>query len=357
MTAQNAQSYDFRQQLDLLGDLVDRAKRELTPEQISQLQSAARNKKFSNLVQFAPYCTDRVHQITMQELSDLGANDPGIQQIDPKAIDRLLFGPYGMISHKKLKKGDIGKIGERPVIVYYQPDPDFDPEKPANASGRHRNYAWQILLHAAGISWDVAMQQPMWVDKTLARNKEEYTMMMTLANGQQARRQSPAELKSFDLTKRGIRIEDLNNLIATRLSATQGQMADVIATGVTMTLPTEMASQSMFIWDRVKTSWTKCVRISATHKQQLVHTFKTDGDQIRDLIYALSKVIPQIIDEEASKTSSKSYRERVNEGITDAICEAFKLPINPWETPEEKARRSLLDLEAKKEELQQFVTK
>ena len=356
MTASNAQPYDFRKKLDVLSAIVDRAKAELSEDQRIAIQSACRNLRFANISQFQPFCTEKVHQMTLQELSDLGVNDPGVQQIDPKAIERLLFGDYGMITHKKLaNKKDLGKIGERPVVVYFQPDPDIEPDHPANASGRHRNYAWQMLLTAAGVSWDDAMDQPMWVDKTIARNKEDFAMMMTLANGQQARRQSPAELKSFDLTKRGIRIEDKSNLVATRIQATQGQYGDVIATGVLMSLTSDRTTQAPFIWDRVKTAWTKAARISPNHKTLMVATFKDDGTRISSLMTTLSQDVGGILDTEAERTSSKSMRERVNESICDAICKFFELPINHWETSEEKAARALQDLQARQEQMKQFI--
>lgn len=356
MTAHNARRYDFRQELELLGSLVERAKDAIRDEQRVVISAACRSGRFANRVQFTPFCQDQQHQMTMQQLSDLGLNDPGIQRIDPKAIERLLFGDYGLIDHKRLGNPEsIGKIGERPVIVYFQPDPDIEPERPANASGRHRTLAWQILGYVCGVTWEELMAQPMWVDKTIARDKDEYTMMMMLANGSQARKQPPIELKSYDLTRRNIRIEDINNLVATRLAATQGQYGDVIAAGACMSTDQKLEGQISFVYDRVKSSWTKVQRISKEHKQCLVQAFKTDGDAIKEVMIKIGSNLTLILDSEAARNSAKPIRERINERISDLICEFFELPVQVWLTDEQVARKALSNLEAREQQLKSYV--
>lgn len=356
MSAQNAQRYDFRREMDRLGPIVERAKGAIREEQRITIASACRNRRFAHRVQFTPFCEAEQHVMTMQQLSDLGLNDPGLQRIDPKAIERLLFGDYGMIEHKKLRNPDsIGKIGERPVIVYFQADPESEPEKPANASGRHRNLAWQILAYACGVPWDDIMDQPMWVDRTIARNTDEYTMMMQLANGAQARKQPPLELKSYELTRRGVDITDLAHIVATRLAVTQGQYGDIVAAGVVMGLPLDQADQCAFVYDRVKSSWTKTQRISPEHKKRLVETFKIDGDQLKGLMVDLADSVGDVIETESERNSAKPFRERVNEGITDCICRFFGLPVQSWLTDEEAARKALLNLEVKERQLKTYV--
>jgi len=356
MTAQNARAYDFRKEIDRLGALVERAKSAIRDEQRFAISAACRNGRFASKVQFKPFCEAEQHQMSMKQLSELGLNDPGIQRIDPKAIERLLFGDYGMIEHKKLRNPEsIGKIGERPVIVYFQDDPEIEPCKPANASGRHRNFAWQILGHVCGVEWQTLMDQPMWVDKTIARDKDEYTMIMQLANGAQARKQPPIELKSYDLTRRNVRIEDISNLVATRLAATQGQYGDVLAAGACMNLLADYEEQSSFIYDRIKSSWTKTHRISTEHKKRLNEVFKTDGDQIKALMESLGQNVGTLMDEESERDVAKPLRERINERITDSICNFFSLPLESWLTDEEVARKALLNLEVKERQLKAYI--
>ncbi len=356
-TNDNAQRYDFRNQLDILGNIVERAKSTISEEQRISLQAACKNHRFANRVQFTPYCKEAQHVMSMGELADLGFNDPGIQRIDPKAIERLLWGPYGMISHREhteMGKDCVGKIGERPVVVYFQTDVDSAPERPANASGRHRNYAWQILLDAAGVDFELAMEQPMWVDKTIAANNSEYSMMMVLANGQQSRKQPALELKSYALTKKNVSITTIRELIATRLAARQTQMADVIATGVAMSLAPN-ACDSSYAWDRVKSSWTKAVRLSGDHKKALITMFKEDGDQTKNLISELADSIVEIIEEESERSSAKSLNTRVVERLTDVICGTTGLPKGTWPTDAETARKRLEHLTTQQSELKAYV--
>ena len=357
MPLENGQPYDVRNHHDVLGSLIERAKTSLTDDQRVLINAACRGEKFCNVIQFPPHSSEVVEPMTLGELSALGKNDPGLQNTDVKAVENILFGPYGLIEHKRFKEAgdDLCKLGERPVIAYLQPDPSLEATAPAIASGRHRNYGLQILLMAAGVSWEVAMQQPIWVTKTICRTKGEYTMMMELANGQQARKQSSGELKSFGLSKRGVILDDLSHLVSTRLAAQQGQYGDIIATGVSMGLSDDRKDLATAIWDRSKTAWTKACRISPEHKATLIKAFKEDGDQIRNLMATLSSEVGEIMDDQAGVTSSKTYRERVNEALTDVICETFSLPKNTWETAAQKAERTLADLEARQLELRQYV--
>ena len=358
MSAKNAKRYDFRAELDKLSAVVDRANASITEAQRVTIQSACKNHRFCNRVQFTPFCKEDQHVMTMGQLSDLGVNDQGIQRIDPKAIERLLFGDYGMISHKKNTdeaKDAVGKIAERPLIVYSQMDDESGPDQPANASGRHRNFAWQILAIAAGVSWELLMEQPMWVDKTIARNKSEYSMMMTLANGQQSRKQPAIELKSYALTKKMVGIEDVSQLVATRINATQGQQADVIATGVSMSLPASYSGDVSYVWDRVKSSWTKATRLSPGHKNTMVEAFKLDGDKIKALILSLGDQIGDVIDEESERTSAKPLNARVVEKLTDFVCDHFNLERGAWPSDAETARKKLENLTARQSELTSFV--
>ena len=40
-------------------------------------------------------------------------------------------------------------------------------ENPANGSGRHRNYALQMLCATSNVEWEDIMKQKIWVDKML----------------------------------------------------------------------------------------------------------------------------------------------------------------------------------------------
>ena len=93
-------------------------------------------------------------------------------------------------------------------------------------------------------------------------------MLMTLARGSQSRKQPLAELKSYDLTRRNVRIDDLERLVSTRLAATQNQFGDVIATGATMTVGNDYTDQAVYIYDRVKTSWTKASRLAQSTRRR-----------------------------------------------------------------------------------------
>ena len=122
-----------------------------------------------------------------------------------------------------------------------------------------------------------------------------------------------------------------------------------------MSLDSSLEDQTSFIYDRVKSSWTKTQRIGPEHKKRLVEAFKTDGDVIKALMVELAAEASQIIDAESERSSAKPFRERINESITDLICQFFKLPAASWLTDEEVARKALLNLEVKERALKQYT--
>jgi len=75
MSATNAKRYDFRTELDKLNAIVDRASASITEAQRVTIQSACKNHRFCNRVQFTPFCKEDQHVMTMGQLSDLGVND------------------------------------------------------------------------------------------------------------------------------------------------------------------------------------------------------------------------------------------------------------------------------------------
>jgi hypothetical protein len=180
-------------------------------------------------------------------------------------------------------------------------------------------------------------------------------MMMTLANGQQSRKQPAIELKSYALTKKMVGIEDVSQLVATRINATQGQQADVIATGVSMSLPASYSGDVSYVWDRVKSSWTKATRLSPGHKNTMVEAFKLDGDKIKSLILSLGDQVGDVIDEESERTSAKPLNARVVEKLTDFVCDHFNLERGAWPSDAETARKKLENLTARQSELTSFV--
>ena len=122
-----------------------------------------------------------------------------------------------------------------------------------------------------------------------------------------------------------------------------------------MNLLAEYEEQSSFIYDRIKSSWTKTHRISAEHKKRLIEIFKTDGDQIKALMESLGQKVGTLMDEESERDVAKPLRERINERITDSICDFFLLPLESWLTDEEVARKALLNLEVKERQLKAYI--
>ena len=72
---------------------------------------------------------------TLGQLADLGFNDPGVQRIDPKAIERLLFGERDDPPQKKQRPGKGCCWQDRwLLIVYFQQDDSAPENLPTQAA-------------------------------------------------------------------------------------------------------------------------------------------------------------------------------------------------------------------------------
>ena len=85
----NFNCYDFRSN-EHLCKIVENIKKEIRPLQKSRIYDACKNydDSFRRVVQCEPLNSEQHPFMTMSQLSEIKANDPGEQQIDYKAIEK-----------------------------------------------------------------------------------------------------------------------------------------------------------------------------------------------------------------------------------------------------------------------------
>lgn len=353
----NLNLYDFRSN-EHLCKIVENIKKEIRPLQKSRIYDACKNydDSFRHVVQCEPSNSHQHPYMTMKQLSEIKANDPGEQQIDYKAIEKLFFSNYGFLKHKKIPDMDIvNKLVIPPRIILFKGNTG-QIERPANGSGRHRNYALQMLCIASGVEWEDIMKQKIWVDKTVVSNNFEFEMAMVLSNGAQCRKQSKMELTSFSLTTAGISTDDAEQILDNRFNLKKAQWPDLFANLVMQYIPSHKENNKKDYFGRARTGWYKTYRLSDENKNKLIDIYENEPFQLQSIAQDLGQNMHIIHDQEYKNSHAvKNLTNRINERVVDQICVAANLDKPKWQTKEELQKKKLESLHQQTDLLQKQI--
>ena len=92
---------------------------------------------------------DGGRSFTLGELAESAEHEVTPQSVDPKAVDDILFGRYGLI--RKTGGGRADRLMEDIEVAYIKDVAAGTTNGPIITSGRHRTLALQIMLKAAGM--------------------------------------------------------------------------------------------------------------------------------------------------------------------------------------------------------------
>lgn len=335
--------YDYRED-DTLCKLLERIKKEIRTQQKLAIYDAclSSDSLFRSRVQCSPLNGDNHSYMTMQELAEIRFNDPGHQQIDNKAVEKLFFGAYGFIKHSKMPDRDIiNKLVIPPRIILFE-NSQGKSECPANGSGRHRNYALQMLCAASGVSWEDTMKQKIWVDKTIVSNKSEFEMAMTVSNGA-GRKQSRMELTSYNLSTAGVSVDDAEQIIDTRFNVKKNQWPDFFANLVMQYVPKHSEHYKKDFFNRSRTAWYKTYRLNDINKNRLEDIYDNQPSVLQEIAKNIGENLYMIYQLEHKNTPKavKRLTTRLNEATVDQICIAANLEKPVWETKQELIQKKL----------------
>jgi hypothetical protein len=339
----NSNFYDFRNNEDLC-KLLEQIKKEIRPLQKSRIFDACKNSSevFKKIVQCEPFDADSHPSMTLEELSEIKINDVGEQQIDLKAIEKLFFGSYGFLKHKKIPDIDIvNKLVIPPRIILFKSTLGQS-ERPVNGSGRHRNYALQMLCAASGVEWSDIMKQRIWIDKTIVANNFEFEMAMVLSNGAQCRKQSRMELTSFNLTSAGISTDDAEQILDNRFNIKKAQWPDLFANLTMQYIPQHSQHCKKDYFNRARTGWYKTYRQNDIYKNILTDIYENQPFVLQSIAQDLGQNMHIIHDQEYKNNNvMKKLTHRINERIVDQICVSANLEKPTWQTKEELYKKKL----------------
>jgi hypothetical protein len=353
--------YDFREHRELVA-LCERFADALSTDRKSDLQLWCDKNTLKENLQVPPFNTLTAETMTLGELADIGKNDPGAQRIDVRSIEGLGFGPQGIVKPQK-SPGDESssyRLLDFPKVIYLQRG-DEAPSHPANASGRHRNYFIQMLLHAAGVAWEDAMEQELWVIKQVCRSHSEFGASMLVANagGNGPRKQPPVEKLGYGLTTIGIDISTVSTLIATYQGlAKVSHYPDVFGMAVALAaIEAHETTDVSRVFDVAKRAFNFAYKASGDNRSGVKRVFVTEPALLRDTVVRLAEALPGIEDAVSHEASPIPAKTRMAEQLSDELASLWSLLPRDHAETAEVAKAKIEALESSIETLKPFTKK
>lgn len=351
--------YDFRNHDDLVTMAATFADA-LSSDRKDELKLWCEKGTLRENLQVPPFNPATAETITLGELAELGKNDPGAQRIDLRSIEGLAFGPQGIIKPKTPPVDDYNsyRMLDFPKVIYMQRGTE-PPSRPANASGRHRNYFLQMLLHASGVDWATAMKQELWVTKQVCRSRSEFGAQMLVANagGNGPRKQPPVEKLGYSLTVVGIDIADLASLIATYQGlAKVTHYPDVFGMAVALAATESQDDADVSrVFDVAKRAFNFAYKANPENRGSVKRVFVTEPALLRETVTELATQLQTIEESVAREPSPIPAKTRMAEQLSDELANAWGLlPRNHADTSE-VAQAKIQTLKSSIEALKPFA--
>lgn len=164
--------------------------------------------------------------MTIGELCDSYVHESTAQDLDPKAIDKVLFGTYGLI--KKAGTGAFDYLMEDIEVGFI-----YDPFSGTNTgpiitSGRNRLVALQVMMHAAGMTQQAIDNVPIRVSVVQCGSMQQIQARIISANTG-SRKFSQIESKIRTNSANGV---DFRSLEGLDMTLKLGKNAKTVQTGL-----------------------------------------------------------------------------------------------------------------------------
>lgn len=213
-------SYELREYEQLLGDLITKTKDEMNKQKggaASLKQAIGQNVHQGVFVERhqVQKPEGQGERISIGELCQSYQYEVVQQQIDPEAVERILFGPDGLV--RKAGGGRSPYLMEDIEVAFIKDG--FKKIGPVISSGRNRLLALQIMLHAAGAEYDEIKDIKIRVSEIHVMDKEELQRRIISANTG-SRSFSRAEIRERMGSSGGVQLITRQTIEATIAGAT-----------------------------------------------------------------------------------------------------------------------------------------
>ena len=183
-TANISTSYALSNYEHILGDVIAKAEAEMNKpkggakELKTQLLKSIESSNFIGVHQIRK--PGEARQMTIGELCESYKHETVPQVIDPKAVEKILFGPDGLI--RKSGGSRAPYLMEDIEVGFIYDAINGTSIGPAITSGRNRTLAIQIMLRAAGMPEVAIMAVPVRVAVIQVKNTQELQRRIISAN-------------------------------------------------------------------------------------------------------------------------------------------------------------------------------
>ena len=258
-------SYALSNYEHILGDVIAKAETEMNKPKggakdlKKQLLESIESSNFIGVHQIRK--PGEARQMTIGELCESYKHETVPQVIDPKAVEKILFGPDGLI--RKSGGGRSPYLMEDIEVGFIYDAVNGTSIGPVITSGRNRTLAIQIMLRAAGMTEVAIMAVPVRVAVIQVKNAQELQRRIISANTG-SRDFSRAEVRERMGATDGVQMIDRKAIedsiwVAKNERAFKGALGawlkDVsISTGLNTFTPAQYSDAGNSLWNRLAKS-------------------------------------------------------------------------------------------------------
>ena|GEM_PF-1630426 len=322
-------SYALSNHEHILGDVIAKAEAEMnkpkggSAQLKNQLLQSIRSSNFIGAHQIRK--PGEARQMTIGELCESYEHETVAQVIDPKAVEKILFGPDGLI--RKSGGGRAPYLMED-IEVGFIYDPVLGTSVgPVITSGRNRTLAIQVMLRAAGMSESAILQVPVRVSTIQVNSAQELQRRIISANTG-SRDFGRAEVRERMGAAGGVQMIDRKAIedsicMAANERAFRGALGawlkDVsISTGLNTFTPAQYSDAGNTLWNRLAKS-------NRPEGKTLYGYMKTDTGRFIALAKAAEQALPAAVTMAASSKAAGPISTKLVNAMLPTVAQACGL--------------------------------
>lgn len=319
-------SYALSNFKSVLAEVISKAEAEMNKEKggagqlKKDLMAAVKNSNFIGKYQVRKPGEGR--QMTIGELCDSYKNETTQQVIDPKSVDRILFGPDGLI--RKLGGGRSPYLMEDIEVGYI-----YDPFQGTNlgpviTSGRNRTLAIQVMLSAAGMPESAIMQVPIRVSPIQVGNPQELQRRIISANTG-SREFSRAEIRERMSSAGGVEMVDRRSIeqtisLARNEQAFKGALGAwlkeaAVEFGLNTFTPAQYSDAGNSLWNKLKQK-------NRPNGGTFYSHIKSDCSHFVALAHAAEKALPASVEMASTSKAAGPVSTKLVNAMLPTVAQA-----------------------------------
>lgn len=286
----------------------------------SELLNSIRSSNFVGAHQIRKPGEGRL--MTIGELCESYKNETTQQAIDPKAVERILFGPDGLV--RKPGGGRASYLMEDIEVGYI-----YDPISGSNAgpvitSGRNRCLGTQVLLRSIGMTEQAIMQVPIRVSPIQVNSAEELQRRIISANTG-SRDFSRAEIRERMSSVNGVELLNRES-IARTISHAKNEQAFKGALGTWLKDAAETQSLNTFTpaqySDAGNSLWNKLAKGNRPDGVTFYSHIKGDCTRFVDIAHAAERALPAAVAVASASNAAGPVSTKLVNALLPTVAQA-----------------------------------